>query len=85
MSTTHFDVAVVGAGPAGAFAAELLAATGLKIALIDQKPAGKTGAQWLNGVPLWMLEQAGLGRPPEEQIFAEFPSSCGRNCAARRN
>jgi len=71
MSTMQFDVAVVGAGPTGAFAAELLAAKGLKTALIDQKTAGKTGAQWLNGVPLWMLEQAGIGRPPEKQIYAD--------------
>jgi flavin-dependent dehydrogenase len=67
----EFDVAVVGAGPTGAFAAELLAAKGLKVVLLDQKKAGKTGAQWLNGVPLWMLEEAGLGKPPQEQIFAD--------------
>lgn len=36
----HFDVLIVGAGPAGSFAAELLAKGGVKVALFDGRPEG---------------------------------------------
>jgi len=36
----HFDALIVGAGPAGSFAAELLARGGMKIALFDGRPEG---------------------------------------------
>jgi flavin-dependent dehydrogenase len=37
---THFEVAIVGAGPAGSFAAERLARAGVDVALFDGRPAG---------------------------------------------
>jgi geranylgeranyl reductase family protein len=36
----HFDVLIVGAGPAGSFAAELLGKRGVKVALFDGRPEG---------------------------------------------
>src|SRR5690349_19472515 len=36
----QFDVLIVGAGPAGSFAAELLAKGGAKVALFDGRPEG---------------------------------------------
>jgi 2-polyprenyl-6-methoxyphenol hydroxylase-like FAD-dependent oxidoreductase len=36
-----FDVIIVGAGPAGSFAAERLARAGVKVALFDGRPAGE--------------------------------------------
>src|SRR6185369_6642477 len=36
----HFDVLIVGAGPAGSFAAERLARGGVRVALYDGRPAG---------------------------------------------
>src|SRR5467141_1387102 len=36
----HFDVLIVGAGPAGSFAAERLARGGVRVALIDGRPPG---------------------------------------------
>ena len=36
----QFDVLIVGAGPAGSFAAELLAAAGKRVALFDGRPPG---------------------------------------------
>src|SRR6185369_11908078 len=38
------DVLIVGAGPAGSFAAELLAARGVKVALFDGRPPGEPKA-----------------------------------------
>jgi geranylgeranyl reductase family protein len=39
-----FDVLIVGAGPAGSFAAELLAGKGVNVALFDGRPAGEPKA-----------------------------------------
>ena len=41
---TQFDLLIVGAGPAGSFAAELLAKGGAKIALFDGRPEGEPKA-----------------------------------------
>jgi geranylgeranyl reductase family protein len=41
MSEEKFDVLVVGAGPAGSFAAERLAKEGVRVALFDGRPAGE--------------------------------------------
>jgi geranylgeranyl reductase family protein len=40
----HFDALIVGAGPAGSFAAELLASSGMKVALFDGRPEGEPKA-----------------------------------------
>jgi geranylgeranyl reductase family protein len=41
---TEFDLLIVGAGPAGSFAAELLAQAGVKVALFDGRPPGEPKA-----------------------------------------
>ena len=41
---TRFDLLIVGAGPAGSFAAELLAKGGAKVALFDGRPEGEAKA-----------------------------------------
>ena len=41
---TQFDLMIVGAGPAGSFAAELLARHGAKVALFDGRPANEPKA-----------------------------------------
>jgi len=38
---THYDLLIVGAGPAGSVAAELLASSGAKVALFDGRPEGE--------------------------------------------
>ena len=38
---TNYDLLIVGAGPAGSFAAELLAEKGVKVALFDGRPEGE--------------------------------------------
>src|SRR6187549_2388321 len=40
----RYDVLVIGAGPAGSFAAELLARDGAKVALFDGRPPGEPKA-----------------------------------------
>ncbi len=61
------DVVVVGAGPAGAWAAACLARGGARVALVDRRPRGDAGAQWVNGLASWLLDEAGCvhPRPPE--------------------
>ena len=44
MLQMHYDLLIVGAGPAGSFAAELLAKGGAKVALFDGRPAGEPKA-----------------------------------------
>jgi geranylgeranyl reductase family protein len=44
MNADQFDVLIVGAGPAGSFAAERLAQSGLRVALFDGRPAGEPKA-----------------------------------------
>jgi geranylgeranyl reductase family protein len=44
MSCEHFDVLIVGAGPAGSFAAERLAKGGARVALFDGRPEGEPKA-----------------------------------------
>ena len=39
-----FDLLIVGAGPAGSFAAELLARGGVRVALFDGRPEGEPKA-----------------------------------------
>src|SRR5215813_15395628 len=39
-----FDLLIIGAGPAGSFAAELLAKVGAKVALFDGRPEGEPKA-----------------------------------------
>lgn len=41
---THFDYLIVGAGPAGSFAAELLVKAGKRVALFDGRPEGEPKA-----------------------------------------
>lgn len=44
MLSMHYDLLIVGAGPAGSFAAELLAGGGAKVALFDGRPEGEPKA-----------------------------------------
>jgi geranylgeranyl reductase family protein len=44
MASREFEVLIVGAGPAGSFAAEKLASAGVRVALFDGRPAGEPKA-----------------------------------------
>jgi len=45
MKTEQFDVLMVGAGPAGSFAAERLAKSGARVALFDGRPENENPAR----------------------------------------
>lgn len=64
----RFDVVVVGAGTAGSAAAALLGRHGLRVALLDQRAMDHAGARWVNGVPAWMFDAAGLERPTPPEL-----------------
>jgi menaquinone-9 beta-reductase len=80
----HFDVAIVGAGPAGSSAAIQLASKGYSVALLDKErfPREKLCGDFLNPVNWPMLrelkvEQAVLARPHEEISTFYFTSFSG--------
>ena len=70
---SRVDVVIVGAGSAGAAAALLCARAGLSVRCIDAAPLDRAGARWLNGVPGWCFDVAGIARPepPEDHGHSE--------------
>jgi flavin-dependent dehydrogenase len=71
MSGWRGDVVVVGAGPAGAWAAAQMARAGLRVALVDRARRGEAGAQWVNGVAGWCFEAAALSPPQAPELLGE--------------
>jgi flavin-dependent dehydrogenase len=69
----RFDVAIVGAGTAGAAAAWQCAKRGMRVVCLDARPLGEAGARWINGVPLWQLDEAGIPRPTGAELLADDP------------
>jgi len=71
---SRWDVVVVGAGTAGSTAALHLARAGRRVLVVDARAAGESGAQWVNAIPDWMFERAGVSVPtarPELRSRAE--------------
>jgi menaquinone-9 beta-reductase len=64
----HYEVAIVGAGIAGATCARALGEGGMRVALIEQRPAERAGARWVNGVPLDAFEDARITAPTAEEL-----------------
>src|SRR4026208_920709 len=67
MTTTDFDVLIVGAGPAGSFAAEHLALGGARVALFDGRPEGAPkacgGGVTTKALKAWPQLLCAVGRP----------------------
>lgn len=63
------DLAIVGAGTAGAALAALAQARGLRVVCIERRAASAAGARWVNGVPGWAFDLAGIDRPRGEELF----------------
>lgn len=61
------DVAIVGAGTAGAAAAALCAERGLSTICVDRRPLHEAGARWVNGVPAWAFDEAGFDPPDGDE------------------
>jgi geranylgeranyl reductase family protein len=66
----HFDALIIGAGPAGSFAAELLAKAGVKVALFDGRPRGEPkacgGGVTANALKAWPHLLNAVGRTVDE-------------------
>jgi flavin-dependent dehydrogenase len=67
---THFEVAIIGAGPAGSFAAECLARAGVRVALFDGRPAGEPkpcgGGVTSKALKAWPYLLEAVGRTIDE-------------------
>lgn len=61
------DVAIVGAGTAGAAAALQCARRGLSVVCLDRGKLGEAGARWVNGVPASAFTQAELALPEGDE------------------
>jgi 2-polyprenyl-6-methoxyphenol hydroxylase-like FAD-dependent oxidoreductase len=72
--TTRFDVAIVGAGPAGAAAAILLARAGWSVALIERQafPRRKVCGECIAASNLALLDALGIGAEVEARAGAEL-------------
>lgn len=57
------DVVIVGAGTAGAAVAALCAERGLSTLCVERRPLAEAGARWVNGVPAWAFDEAGIEPP----------------------
>jgi geranylgeranyl reductase family protein len=70
MKLDPFDVLIVGAGPAGSFAAERLAQSGARIALFDGRPAGEPkacgGGVTAKALKAWPHLLGAVGRTVDE-------------------
>src|SRR5688572_1975575 len=62
------DVAVVGAGTSGAAAAAACARRGLRVLCVDRGPLASSGAYWVNGVPRWQFDEAGVAPPAGAEL-----------------
>ncbi len=69
VSEQRVDVVVVGMGSAGAAAALFLARAGRRVLAVDKREAGHTGARWVNAVPRWCFEEAGVSAPSGDDLF----------------
>ncbi|HEX6730038.1 MAG TPA: NAD(P)/FAD-dependent oxidoreductase [Pyrinomonadaceae bacterium] len=67
---SHFDLLIVGAGPAGSFAAELLAKGGVNVALFDGRPEGEPkacgGGVTAKALKAWPQLLGAVGRTVKE-------------------
>jgi flavin-dependent dehydrogenase len=64
------DILVVGLGTAGSAAARACARAGLRVHGVDALPLERAGAQWVNGVPFWAYEAAGIELPTFPELRA---------------
>lgn len=62
------DVAIVGAGTAGAAAAASLSRRGFDVLCLERGEVETAGAQWVNAVPEACFEQAGFDPPVGDEI-----------------
>lgn len=64
------EVVVVGGGTAGAAVAWQCARRGLDVLVLERAELQDAGARWVNGVPAWAFDAAGLARPRAPECLA---------------
>jgi flavin-dependent dehydrogenase len=64
----RFDVVIIGAGTSGAAAAYLLAKRGMRVCCVERNRLDEAGARWVNEVPGWMFDAAGIPRPMPPEL-----------------
>jgi len=62
------DILVVGAGTAGAAVAARLSEQGRQVWLADQRSPEDAGAHWVNAIPAWLFDEAGVDRPVPPEL-----------------
>lgn len=67
MTTLDYDAVILGAGSAGAATARMLVEKGRRVALVESRPFENGGASWVNDIPPWMFDRAGIERPIEHE------------------
>lgn len=68
MTQTTYDVIVAGAGSAGSALAAMVAAQGLRVLVLERRTLDRAGASWVNDVPGWMFDEAGVARPSGDEL-----------------
>jgi flavin-dependent dehydrogenase len=87
--TSRYDVAIAGAGPAGAFCARLLAEAGLSVALVGNPP-GRRRIEGASARTLALLAEAGLrprgllGHGPRRADWPGFAAAVGDEALLER-
>lgn len=61
---------MVGGGTAGAAVAWQCARRGLQVVVLERQELQDAGARWVNGVPAWAFDAAGLPRPQAPERLA---------------
>ncbi|MEA2174861.1 MAG: hypothetical protein QOD00_2453 [Blastocatellia bacterium] len=73
MASQEFDVLIVGAGPAGSFAAERLARAGVRVALFDGRPGDEPkacgGGVTSKALKAWPYLNEAIGRTVDELLM----------------
>jgi flavin-dependent dehydrogenase len=86
MSAIVTDLAIVGAGSAGAALAGHAARAGMRVMVLERRPIEEAGARWVNGVARWMFEESGIAAPSGSECVGQegaFHLVAGRDARAR--
>ena len=64
----RYDVVIIGAGAAGTVATYVAAQAGLSVLCLERRDLNTVGAHWINAIPIWCLEQAGIPLPSGDEL-----------------
>jgi flavin-dependent dehydrogenase len=64
----RYDVVIIGAGAAGTVATYAAAQAGLSVLCLEKRDLSTVGAHWINAIPIWCFEQAGIPLPSGDEL-----------------